>query len=171
MDRSNLAMDDMQATLLRHELEKIQTDNQKIEENRMSGEESDDLLSGQVKIEDEFAQADDLLGAAFEEEDSPSYQLPVPPAAANKTTKTFAAGGVDSSSSELISPMKFPDSPVKDQSSEALTEEPSTSIMDEQETQQMLKERQEEKLNRLGMADMGGLDTLTEHPDQEDLMS
>ena len=67
--------------------------------------------------------------------------------------------------------MKFPDSPVKDQSSEALTEEPSTSIMDEQETQQMLKERQEEKLNRLGMADMGGLDTLTEHPDQEDLMS
>ena len=41
--------------------------------------------------------------------------------------------------------------------------------MDEEETKQMLDERLEAKRAQLNM--MGALDTLTEHPDQEDLMS
>ena len=79
MDQSSLPFDDLRATKLRDELEKMHLDNEKIEEQDLSENDSDDLLKSQVHISEQLERTDDLLGAAFEEEDSSSYQLPVPP--------------------------------------------------------------------------------------------
>ena len=68
-------MDDSQAERLRHELEEIQTDNQLIEDQPESGEDSDELLlAGGEDISESLV----VVGTTFEEEDSPSYALPVP---------------------------------------------------------------------------------------------
>lgn len=89
------------------------------------------------------------MGDAFEEEDSPSYMLPVPASATAAGLKAPGLAPVadtsEQSSSELISIMKFPESPTKEQqqhSETTATEEPSTSLMDDSETQELLKERQ-----------------------------
>ena len=73
LTRNSMAIDELQATKLIDELAKIQDENQKYQENALSDDDSDDLLSGMDHISQKLVKIE-----GEDSPDSPSNMLPVP---------------------------------------------------------------------------------------------
>ena len=73
LTRNSMAIDELQATKLNDELAKIKDENQKYEENALSDDDSDDLLSGVDNINQKLVHI-----VSDDSPDSPSNMLPVP---------------------------------------------------------------------------------------------
>ena len=120
----------------------------------MSDNSDDDLLNGKAHVSEKIVETDKIINE-FSELDSDSQVLPVPPGlrgqiAPSKTNPYIHISPID----------------VSEDSLEFATADDSK--QSDREKQQNFDNQQ---LQKLGQYQTGDLDTVTEHLDQEDLMS